>query len=268
MEKNIGFIGSGNMSQAIQGGIINSGLFKSENIFASDIIEGNLIKVAKDFGIKTTHSNIEVAEQSDIIVIAVKPQIYPLVIKEIKDVMGKDTIIVCIAAGLSLSYLENLFNENTKIIKTMPNTPALVGEGMSGICANKHMNEEEVSLIEKIFGSFGKVERVAESMFDAVTAVSGSAPAYVYMMIEAMGDAAVLGGMPRDQAYKFASQTLIGAAKMVLETGEHPGKLKDNVCSPGGTTIEAVITLEKEGFRNSVMSAMDVCMKKSNKMTK
>ena len=268
MNKKIGFIGSGNMSQAIQGGLVSSGLLESNAILVSDLMQENLDKVEKDFGVTVKESNTEVAKEADILFLAVKPHIYPPVIKEIKDVISDDCVVVAIAAGISLSYLETQFNEGCKIVRTMPNTPALVGMGMSALCPNKAVTQEELEDVIKVFESFGEAEVVEETMFDAVTAVSGSAPAYVYMMIEAMGDAAVLGGMPRNQAYKFAAQTLMGSAKMVLDTNEHPGKLKDNVCSPGGTTIEAVAVLEKEGFRNALLSAMSACIKKSEKMSK
>ena len=150
----------------------------------------------------------------------------------------------------------------------MPNTPALVGEGMTAVCPNSLVTEDDVKEVCNLLSSFSKVEVVSEKLIDAVTSVSGSAPAYVYMFIEAMADAAVLQGMPRDKAYKFASQTVLGSAKMVLETGMHPGALKDMVCSPGGTTIEAVAELEANGFRSAVISAMNKCYEKSKFMSK
>ena len=164
--------------------------------------------------------------------------------------------------------MSNTLGDDAKVIRTMPNTPALVGEGMSALCANKNITKEELQDVVNIFESFGKIEILEEKLIDVVPAVSGSSPAYVYMFIEALGDGAVLQGMPRDKAYKMAAQAVLGAAKMVLETGEHPGKLKDNVCSPGGTTIEAVYTLEKNNFRGSVISAMESCTEKAIKMGK
>ena len=164
--------------------------------------------------------------------------------------------------------MSNALGETAKVIRTMPNTPALVGEGMSALCANRNITKEELQDVVKIFESFGKIEILEEKLIDVVPAVSGSSPAYVYMFIEALGDGAVLQGMPRDKAYKMAAQAVLGAAKMVLETGEHPGKLKDDVCSPGGTTIEAVYTLEKNNFRGPVISAMESCTEKAIKMGK
>ena len=164
-----------------------------------------------------------------------------------------------LAPGKTLEWLEEQFGKPVKIVRTMPNTPALVGEGMTAACPNQYVTQEEKEYILKILSAFGKVEVVPERLIDAVVAVSGSSPAYVFMLIEAMADAAVAEGMPRPQAYEFAAQAVYGSAKMVLETGKHPGELKDMVCSPAGTTIEAVRVLEKEGFRSSVMEAMKVC---------
>ena len=175
-------------------------------------------------------------------------------------------IIVTIAAGVTLTDVEEWFNKDVKIVKTMPNTPALVGEAMTAICANKNVTKDELNIITSIFNSFGKSEILEEKYFHAFTALCGSSPAYVYMFIEAMADAAVKQGLPRDKAYKMASQAVLGSAKMVLETKENPGKLKDNVCSPGGTTIEAVIELERQGFRNAVISAIEKCEEKSRNM--
>ncbi|MBM6838398.1 pyrroline-5-carboxylate reductase, partial [Clostridium saudiense] len=193
---------------------------------------------------------------------------YSIVINEIKNSVKEDVIIVTIAAGKSIESTEKSFGKELKVIRTMPNTPALVGEGMTAVCPNKLITDEDLAEVSKLLSSFSKIEVVSESLIDAVTSVSGSSPAYVYMFIEAMADAAVLQGMPRDKAYKFAAQTVLGSAKMVLETGIHPGALKDMVCSPGGTTIEAVAELEGKGFRSAIISAMNKCYKKSQEMSK
>lgn len=268
MNKTIGFIGSGNMGGAMIGGIINADLIAKENIYVSDINEASLAKVKENYGVNVTTDNAELAKACDIIVLAVKPFLYPVVIKGIKDVVKEDVIIVVIAAGQSSEAVRELFGRDIKIVKTMPNTPALVGEGMAAIAPAKNVTKEETEDIVAIFNSFGKSEIVPEHLMDAVTAVSGSSPAYVYMFIEAMADAAVVEGMPRAQAYKFAAQSVLGSAKMVLETGRHPGDLKDMVCSPGGTTIAAVAKLEETGLRNSVMQGMKACADKSRDMSK
>ncbi len=264
----IGFIGGGNMGGAIIGGIVSSKLYKAEEISVVDLFEDNVKKLVDKYGISDGKSNKAIAENSDILFLSVKPNVYFDVISEIKDSVNDNCIIVSIAAGKSIADVEELFAKNIKLVRVMPNTPALVGEGMAAICGNKNVATDELAKIEEIFNCFGKAEVVSEKMMDIVTAVSGSSPAFVYMFIEAMADAAVLGGMPRKQAYKFAAQTVFGSAKMVLETGIHPGELKDMVCSPAGTTIEAVAELEKRGFRSSVIEAIRVCEEKSKAMGK
>jgi pyrroline-5-carboxylate reductase len=268
MDKIIGFIGCGNMAKAMLNGIIKSNLVLKEDIIASATTKETLEEVKNTYNIKTTLNNVEVANTADIIILAVKPNKYDLVIDEIKESIRKDVIIVNIAAGINIEYIQKRFNRKLKVVKAMPNTPAMVGEGMTAISLSKEINQKETEEIINIFNSFGKVEIIDENLMDAVTAVSGSSPAYIYMLIEAMADAAVIEGMSRKLAYKFASQAVLGAAKMVLETEIHPGQLKDNVCSPKGTTIEAVATLEKNGFRHAIIEAMRVCAKKSREMTK
>lgn len=261
----IGFIGAGNMAQAMIGGVLKSGLLKKGEIIASAATQQTLDKVGKEFGVCTTLDNREVAK-SDIVFLAVKPVYCKQVIDEIKDVISDKQLVVSIAAGKSMAWLEEAFGSGRKIIRTMPNTPALVGEGITAVCPNGQVTEEEKKDVCEILESFGKAEVVSESMMDAVIAVSGSSPAYVFMFIEAMADAAVAEGMPRAQAYQFAAQSVLGSAKMVLETGEHPGVLKDMVCSPAGTTIEAVRILEQKGFRSAVMDGMKACAEKSRAM--
>lgn len=267
MNKNIGFIGSGNMAKAMIGGIIKSGLVKSENIITSDLNENTLKSIKSEFNINTTTKSEEVVKDSDIIIVAVKPNIYDMVLGSVSEFIDNKKIIVTIAAGKTISSIENVIGDDKKIIRTMPNTPALVNEGMSALCPNKNIDGEELEMVKSIFNSFGKAEVVNEYLIDSVIGVSGSAPAYVFMFIEAMADAAVLHGMPRSQAYKFAAQAVMGSAKMVLETGTHPGELKDMVCSPGGTTIEAVKTLENKGFRGCVIDAITDCVEKSKEMS-
>ena len=257
----LGFIGTGNMAGAIMGGIIRNEIFKPEEIIGADISKESRSKVQSAYGINVTEDNKKAASESEVLVLSVKPQYYAETIKEIKDCVREDQLIITIAPGKTLKWLEEQFEKKVKIVRAMPNTPALVGEGMTAACANDAVTEEEKEYALKILRSFGKVEIVAENMIDAVVAVSGSAPAYVFMFIEAMAD-----GMPRKQAYEFAAQAVYGSAKMVLDTGKHPGELKDMVCSPAGTTIEAVRVLEEKGLRSAVIEAMKVCADKSRKM--
>lgn len=259
----LGFIGTGNMASAIMGGVIKNNIFAANEIVGSDLLAAGREKVQRQFGINVTASNKEVVEQAEVFVLSVKPQFYAEVIAEIKDSVREDQIIITIAPGKTLAWLEEQFGKQVKIVRTMPNTPAMVGAGMTAAVPNAYLNQDEIDYVTAILESFGRVEFVPERLMDVVVSTSGSSPAYVYMMIEAMADAAVSGGMPRPQAYQFAAQAVLGSAKMVLETGMHPGALKDMVCSPGGTTIEAVRTLEALGFRSSIIEAMKVCEEKS-----
>lgn len=264
----IGFIGCGNMGGAMIGGIVSSGLAKGSQIIASAPSHTHLQPLSQKYGITITSDNREPAKKSDILFLAAKPVHFSSIIAEIKSVIRPDTIIVSIAAGQTLDALQVMFKQPVKLIRAMPNTPALVGESMSALCRNSLTTADDLEKVRAVFDSFGKCEVISENLMDAVVGVSGSSPAYVYLFIEAMADAAVADGMPRAQAYKFAAQSVLGAAKMVLETGTHPGALKDAVCSPGGTTIEAVAVLEAKGLRNTVISAQRACSAKSRDMTK
>ena len=260
-----GFIGCGNMASAIIGGILSSGISTPEDLVASDSSPAARERIVKELKISSA-SNRETAMQSDILFLSVKPQFYPDVISEIADCVRPETVIVTIAPGKTLAWLREQFGRDLKIVRTMPNTPAMVKEGMTGVCPNAQVTEEDLARVMAILESFGKAEVVPEHLLDVVTSVSGSSPAYVFVLIEAMADGAVADGMPRAQAYKFAAQAVLGSAKMVLETGRHPGELKDMVCSPGGTTMEAVRVLEEKGLRSAIIEAEKACVSKSRGM--
>lgn len=262
----LGFIGTGNMAGAIMGGIIRNEIFTPEEIIGSDITEEGRKRAKDTYGIRVTEDNRRAASESEVLVLSVKPQYYAQTIAQIRDCIREEQIVITIAPGKTLAWLEEQFGKPVKIMRTMPNTPALVGEGMTAACVNRYVTEDEKAYALKILSAFGKVEVVPEHLIDAVVAVSGSAPAYVFMFIEAMADAAVAEGMPRAQAYQFAAQAVYGSAKMVLETGKHPGELKDMVCSPAGTTIEAVRVLEEKGLRSAVIEAMKACADVSRRM--
>lgn len=260
----IGFIGLGNMATAMIGGILREKKVEACDIIGSAKTEATMNSVKTRFNIAVIGNNREVAEQADILFLAVKPIFFPEVISEIKDVVKEDTLIVSIAAGKTLDYLREAFGRpECKLIRCMPNTPALVLEGCTGVCAGENVTEEELEEVLSLLRSFGTASVVPERLMDVVVGVSGSSPAYVFMFIEAMADEAVAAGMPRRQAYEFAAQSVLGSAKMILETGKHPGELKDMVCSPGGTTIQAVKVLEEKGMRAAVMDAMEACIEKS-----
>ncbi len=259
----IGFIGLGNMARAIIGGIIEKGNISPKDIIGSDISITAVENAKNDFGINACMENAMVAEQADVLVLAVKPQYLEYSLENVKPVLKKKVIIISIVAGKTLEYLENQLGADHSIIRCMPNTPALVGEACTAFTPNAKTGESQIDIASTLLSCFGKAIQVPESMMDAVVGVSGSAPAYVFMFIEAMADGAVAEGMPRAMAYEFAAQAVLGSAKLMMETGKHPGELKDMVCSPAGTTIEAVRVLEEGNFRATVMDAVIECAEKS-----
>lgn len=259
----IGFIGLGNMARAIIGGMLEQGIVSAEEICGSAKTQKTRDMVRQQSGIDVKASNAAVAEEAQTLILAVKPQYLAGVIAEIRDAVQPDTLIISIAAGKTIEWLEHAFGRRVKIVRCMPNTPALVGEGCTGVCVNGAVSEEETKYSLRLMESFGRASLVEEQMMDAVGAVSGSSPAYVFLLIEAMADAGVAAGMPRAQAYEFAAQAVYGSAKLMLETGRHPGELKDMVCSPGGTTIEGLRVLEESGFRGVVMDALLAAVEKS-----
>lgn len=262
----IGFIGCGNIATALLKGMLTANPTLSQQIIVSNRSMEKLDKLKEFYAVHTTLDNKEVASKAHILFLTVKPNMYTDLISEIKDSISKDCIVISVAAGLSISFVEEQFAHSVKVIRCMPNTPSMVTEGMSGLCPNGQVSSEDLELVIRLFSTFGKCEVVAESLFDTVTGVSGSGPAYVYLFIDAMADAAVKDGMNREQAIAFAAQTTLGAAKMVLETGIDPEQLTKNVCSPGGTTIEAVNVLKDEGLHNLVVKAQHACVEKSKKM--
>ncbi len=262
----IGFIGLGNMATAIIGGVLNKGLVEAQDICGADKATIMCQKAQDKFGMEICVGNPAVAASADVLFLAVKPIFLPDVLEEISGSLKENTVIVSIVAGKTIAFMEKYLGSDKKIVRCMPNTPALVNEGCTGVCANANVNSEEMVRVLALLNSFGIAQEVPERLMDAVVGVSGSSPAYVFLFIEAMADAAVLAGMPRQQAYEFAAQAVLGSAKMVLETGKHPGELKDMVCSPGGTTIEAVKVLEEKGFRAAVMDAMEACIEKSKNL--
>jgi pyrroline-5-carboxylate reductase len=267
MSKTIGFYGTGNMGKAMIKGLLQAGIYQPENIWVFDVYQPLTAALKDEFGVTSATDAAELAQNSQTIIFAVKPYVLPDLLQELKPVLTAQQILISVAAGVSLATIEGVLSQEYKIVRVMPNTPALVGEGMSAIAGNTQITDEEKQTVLEIFASFGKAEAVPEKLIDAVVGVSGSAPAYVYMFIEALADGAVLEGMPRSQAYEFAAQTVLGSAKMVLETGQHPGALKDMVTSPGGTTIEAVKTLEDQGFRSAVINAVRAASQKNHQMS-
>ncbi|MBO4310305.1 MAG: pyrroline-5-carboxylate reductase [Lachnospiraceae bacterium] len=262
----IGIIGLGNMGGAILGGIISKGIVSKEDVIGYDLNDNLKNTVSEKYGIKIAADNGEVLSSSDVVLLAVKPQHMGDMLKGIKSKWNKNTLIISIAAGKTIEWLESNIGSGMKIVRCMPNTPALVGEGCTGICANKNVDKENMETALKILGACGKAIEVSESQMDAVVGISGSAPAYVFMFIEAMADAGVAAGLTRDKAYEFAASAVKGSAALMLETGKHPGELKDMVCSPAGTTIAAVQVLEEGGFRGVVMDAVEACVERNREL--
>lgn len=253
----LGFIGLGNMNGAILKGILKSRERNSENILGSDVDK----KLSKDWeetwDIQLSENNVELAKNSDVIFIGVKPFLFEKIIEEIKDSLTKDVILVSITPAFNLSWLEEKLGFGRKIVWTIPNIPSSVGEGMTGISCNEHVTEKDRIEIEKLFESIGKVEFVSEDLMTTLAATASTTPAYLAMMIEAMADGAVLEGMPRKTAYQLIAQTFIGTGKLVLE-GLHPAEIKDQVCSPGGITIQGVEYLEEENLRDLMMKMISI----------
>lgn len=258
----IGFIGLGNMAKAMIGGIISKGLYSPSDIYGSARTKETCDAVSKEFGITATTDNEEVASKADILVLAIKPQMFDKVLPPIAKKVRDDVLILSIAAGKTTQAIEAIFGKKS-VVRVMPNTPALVNEGASAVCAGSNATASDVARVMAICESFGLAEELPEGMIDAFCAIAGSSPAYVFMYMEALADAGVKAGLPRDKAYKFAAQSTLGSAKLMLETGKHPGVLKDMVCSPGGTTIEAVHVLEDTGFRAAVMDAVEACVERA-----
>lgn len=260
-----GFIGMGNMGYAILKGLLNR--YQQSQLTFSARNREKMADVAARTGVEPAADNQTCAGNAKYVVLAVKPQQFDTVISEIRDCISEDQIIISIAPGITIENLKTRFGKPCRIVRAMPNTPALVGEGMTGVCyPADELSAEEQQTIRGFFESFGKMELVDEKLMDAVVCASGSSPAYVYMFIEALADSAVKYGIPRAAAYELVAQTVLGSAKMVLETGEHPGKLKDQVCSPGGTTIAGVTALEEFGLRNALIKATDACYEKCTRI--
>ena len=260
----IGFIGMGNMGSAILNGLLR--VYKPEDLLFTAAHKEKMEAVTAKTGVPHAVSNAECVKKSEYVILAVKPQYFETVFEEIRPVLKEDQIVISLAPGQTIASLTERLDGKVRIVRTMPNTPALVGEGITGVCPNKEVTERELEDALVLLRSFGRADTVTEKILDVVGAVSGSSPAFVFMFIEAMADGAVAEGMPRKQAYEFAAQAVYGSAKMVLETGMHPGELKDMVCSPAGTTIEGVGVLEERGMRSAVSESIRACVKKTKQL--
>jgi len=261
----IGFIGGGNMAEALIKGLLASG-FPVERVMASEPSEMRREHLSDEYSIELTLDNTELMKKCEIIVLSIKPQIAEEVLDEVSSSYSDDKLMVSILAGVSSAQIEKHFNGSPRVVRVMPNTPALVSEGASAICRGHNSTKEDLALVKQLFESVGKVQVIDERQMDAATGLSGSGPAYIYTVIEALADGGVREGLRRDVAHALAVQTVVGAALMVRETGEHPAILRDRVCSPGGTAITGVSTLEKKGLRTTLMEAVSAAANRSREL--
>jgi pyrroline-5-carboxylate reductase len=268
LKEKIGIIGAGKIGSAIARGVVCAGLARADQVIASDISESLRATMAKDLGIKTAADNSKLCEFADIVILAVKPQILDSVVKEIAGAVGDTKLVVSVAAGVPLSRIEANLAPGARVVRVMPNIPCVVGAGASGYAAGAGATKADLDKVASVLGSFGVALPVEEKYLDAVTGLSGSGPAYVFLFIEALADGGVQVGLSRDVALKFALQTVYGSARMALETAKHPAELKDEVTSPGGTTIAGLYALEQKGFRAAVMDAVVAATKRSQELGK
>lgn len=265
--RKIAFIGGGNMAEAIIRGLLAAGI-ATELISVAEPVELRRTLLAEKYGIAADGDNSVVAKDADVVVLAVKPQVAASVLVQLQETIGRNTLIISIMAGVSCTAIEAPLQQGTRVVRVMPNTPALVMEGASALCSGSHAGEDDLALTETLFAQVGTTCRVEEKLIDAVTGLSGSGPAYVLAFIEALADGGVKNGLSRDASLKLAAQTLLGTARLFLETGEHPASLRDKVTSPGGTTIAGLHALEKGCFRGTVISAVDAAVARSKELGK
>ncbi len=263
LKKRIGFIGAGQMATALAQGWIRKGLVSPENVLASDPLPEARTRFEQATAARTADKNQEVATASGVLVLAVKPQHMAPVLKQLPQFIAAETLVVSIAAGIRIATMSEKLGASVRLIRVMPNTPCLLGQGAFGYCANEAAGEEDIRLVEQLLGAVGIAHRVEEKLMDAVTGLSGSGPAFVYVLIESMADAGVKMGLPRLVALSLAAQTVRGAAEMVLSSGEHPAVLKDRVASPGGTTITGLAALEAGGLRAAMIAAVETATHRS-----
>lgn len=268
MLNKVGFIGVGNMGSALLRGMVKGNINHGFQFSAFDINLPLLQNITNELNVKEEKTAKDLVRNNDIIFLAIKPKFCEALLYDILPELTPDKIIVSIVVGLSTDYFRSILGRESRIVRTMPNTPSLVGEGMTLVSWDETINNTEKNSIIQLLSYSGKVEALEEGLMNEVTALTGSSPAYVFVLIEAMADGAVKWGINRNQAYRLAAQAVLGSAKMVLETDMHPAELKDMVCSPAGTTIDAVASLEKYGFRNAIISAMDECVKKAREISK
>ncbi len=266
IHKTIGFLGAGNMAEALIRGLLKGGHCAPERVAASGPREERMTELHEKYGIVTTQNNRQLVERSEILILSIKPQIMRKVLEEVGELVPKDALVVSIAAGVPIAAIESRLRRGTRVVRAMPNTPALVDAAATAISCGGHATEEDLADAKKIFDAVGITVILDESQLDAVTGLSGSGPAYIFLILEALSDAGVKVGLSRRNAQLLAAQTVLGSAKLLIETNEHPGKLKDMVTSPGGTAITGLHTLEHGGLRTTLMDAVEAATKRSHEL--
>jgi pyrroline-5-carboxylate reductase len=266
LTQTIGFLGTGNMAEALIKGLIASGVVEANKIHGSDPRRERCTEMAERYKIHVTTHNEDVVRHAEIVVLSVKPQILPKVLDEIAPHLKPHALVISVAAGTPIAAIERRLPPGMRVVRTMPNTPALVGAGATAISAGQHAQDADVEATRNIFDAVGKTVVLDESQLDAVTGLSGSGPAYVFLIIEALSDAGVKVGLSRYNAQMLAAQTILGSAKLLLETNEHPGRLKDMVTSPGGTAIAGLHTLEAGGLRTTLINAVEAATNRSREL--
>jgi pyrroline-5-carboxylate reductase len=268
VDHTIAFVGAGNMAGALIRGLIGTATVPAERIIAADPDQGRLSALHSELGIRVTGDNAEAVRDATVVVLATKPQVFGQVLPGIAAAVGADALLVSIAAGISSGNIERAFPKGSRVVRTMPNTPALVGAGATAIAAGSHATDEDLDLVETLFQSVGIAVRVPEEQIDAVTGLSGSGPAYVFAMIEALRDAGAREGLPEETALRLASQTVFGAARLLLDQGETPEVLRERVTSPGGTTRAGLDALETTGFADAIRGAVRAATRRSVELGK
>jgi len=270
--KKLGFIGGGNMTEALLKGLLASSSVGPKDILVSDLLSDRLEYLNKEYKVKITDDSRKLVQKSDILILAVKPQVVGKVLESFSDVVDKHKIIISVAAGISINFIEDILDREGKnkisVIRTMPNTPALVQEGATAICGGGHSSKLDIKIAHHIFKAIGQTVAIEETHMDAVTGLSGSGPAYIFMIIEALSDAGVKVGLSREVSNILTIQTILGSAKLARDGGKHPGELKDMVTSPGGTTISGLHMLEEGGVRTALMNAVERATQRSRELGK
>jgi len=266
-DKKIAIIGTGNMGEALVSGLLVSGSSKPKNIICTDVRQGKLDNIKAKYKVRTTGDNLKAVAASDIIIYAVKPQIMAATLTETAAKLNADKLVISIAAGVPLAAMEACIGKDLRLVRVMPNIAAFVKEAATAIAAGSHATKEDVELTMQIFNSIGKCIFLKENyLMDAITGLSGSGPAYIFLIVDALADAGVKMGLSRQESLFLAAQTVLGAAKLLMETGEHPGQLKDKVTSPGGTAIAGLATLESGGLRTTLINAVEAATLRSKEL--